>query len=92
MVPELMGTHRDAKFVASFDEVFASEGIEVIKTHPIAAYAERWYGPSGKSASTGCSFSAVVISKPSFATTSGITTSIGLTVVFDSKCPYRSAK
>jgi hypothetical protein len=42
MVPELMGTHRDAKFTASFDEVFASEGIEVIKTHPIAAYAERW--------------------------------------------------
>ena len=37
-------------------------------------------------------FSAVVISKPSFATTSGITTSIGLTAAFDSKCPHRSAQ
>jgi hypothetical protein len=32
MVPELMGTHRDAKFTASFDEVFASIGAETILT------------------------------------------------------------
>jgi transposase InsO family protein len=46
MVPELMGTHRDTKFTRSFDEVFASEGIEIIRTpvrSPCAnAYAERW--------------------------------------------------
>jgi hypothetical protein len=38
------------------------------------------------------SCSAVPISKPSFATTSGITTSIGLTSAFDSKCPHHSAQ
>ncbi len=45
-----------------------------------------------KSASTGRSFSAVVISMQSFATTSGITTSIGLTAAFDSKCLHRSVQ
>jgi hypothetical protein len=35
---------------------------------------------------------AVIISKQSFATTSGITTSIGLTVAFDSECLHLSAK
>ncbi len=37
---------RDTKFVATFDEVFASEGIEIIRTPvrapPANAYAERW--------------------------------------------------
>ena len=46
MVPELMGTHRDTKYVASFDEVFGSEGTEILKTPyrtPNAkAFAERY--------------------------------------------------
>jgi hypothetical protein len=48
---------RDSKFVASFDEVFRSEGTRVILTPfqaPKAnAYAERLSVPRGRSALTG---------------------------------------
>ena len=44
----LQDTHRDSKFTRSFDEVFRSEGIRVIRTPVQApeakAHAERWVG------------------------------------------------
>jgi putative transposase len=49
---------RDAKFCRGFDDVFRSEGGEVLVTPVQApnanAYAERWCGPSVPSALTGC--------------------------------------
>src|SRR5215210_2344773 len=48
---------RDSKFSKVFNEVFRSEGVEIIRTPFLApkanAFAERWSAPSGATASTG---------------------------------------
>jgi len=69
---------RDAKFCRSFDDVFRSEGAQVLATPvraPTAnAYAERWSAPSAPSAWTGCcSSGAAILSRP-FGSTSSTTT------------------
>ncbi len=42
----LLGRDRDTKFTAAFDEVFASEGVRMVKSPPQApranCYSERW--------------------------------------------------
>jgi hypothetical protein len=49
---------RDTKYTTVFDEVFTSEGIEILRSPPQApranAYAERWCAQCAASAWTGC--------------------------------------
>ena len=73
---------RDTKFTASFDEVFGSEGIRIIRTpvrapRPMPSLSDSW-GPSVVNVWIGCSSSAVDISKLSSTSISSTTTVIGL--------------
>jgi putative transposase len=49
---------RDSKFGRAFDEVFRTEGVEIIRTRYRApnanALAERWVGTVRRDASIGC--------------------------------------
>jgi putative transposase len=68
---------RDTKFTASFDAVVASAGLRVVGTPvqaPVAnAFAERWRGPSAKSAWTTSSSYHAISSSPCFASTCATT-------------------
>ena len=49
---------RDAKFTPAVDSVFASEGLQIVKSPPQTpranCYAERWVPTAGPSALTRC--------------------------------------
>jgi putative transposase len=74
---------RDRKFSRAFDEVFRSEGIDVIRTPVQApnanANAERWVRPSAATAWIAFSSSDAAISNVSFVSTRGATTNTGPT-------------
>jgi hypothetical protein len=91
--PRFLIYDRDAKFTGAFDEVFRSEGIEIVRTpsrfrrptrSPSASSA-----PCGVSASTGSRSPAVASSSACYTPTSIITTATVHIVAWDSCRPNR---
>jgi len=90
--PRFLLHDRDAKFSRSFDAVFHSGGMRVVRTPLRApnanAYIERWVG----SARRECLDRLLIFNRRhrSFASTSSITTSTGRTARSSSKRPTRA--
>jgi len=91
---------RDTKFIAAFDQIFAAEGVQVVKTgsrprrgpRARTAMPSGGYAPHEPSAPTGCSSTANGICGRSSASTPAITTGTARTSPASNDHPTRTAK